>query len=201
MKAPKTLTIFQVHALLANLIVSDGTCKQFARGLRNYTMAMVMLETGLRVNELVQLEVSDLWFMDNPVETLIVRSDIAKGNKERQVPISAILKLALIEINKNAWSIHDMPRKPFAFYTNDQGDPLTTRQVERFIKSAGIIAFNQVVTPHMLRHTFASRLMRKTNSRIVQSLLGHASLQSTQVYCHPDAEDLKRAIDSPDPAA
>lgn len=196
MSPPKTLTADQCQSLLEELLVNQGTRKQKRRGSRNFAMASLMLETGIRVGELCGLLVSDLWYSGEPVENLVVRKEIAKNKKERQIPISHALRTTLILLDSTVWCPVSSSYISFAFSENSYGTPLTTRTVERIILSAGRAALHMEVTPHMLRHTFASRMMRKTNSRVVQALLGHSSLQSTQIYMHPNSDDLRNAINS-----
>ena len=195
MSIPKTLTLDQSQALIEQLMPGFGTKKQITRGSRNGALAIVMLETGIRVGELCGLIISDLWFADQPVENLVVRPVIAKNNKERQIPISHKLSMTISLMRATLWPTEKLVSNMFAFFTHSPHKPMTTRSVERIILKAGHKAFNLDVTPHMLRHTFGSRMMRKTNARVVQALLGHSSLQSTQIYMHPNSEDLRKAID------
>jgi len=195
MSIPKTLTPDQCRSLLVELMRDHTTENQMSKALRNNAMAIVMLETGIRVGELCGLRVDDLWFAGQPVTNLVVRKDIAKNKKERQIPISMTLCETLKHINEVLWSLNNAVSSSYAFFAHDPSKPLTTRSVERIILKAGMKAFNIEVTPHMLRHTFGSRMMRKTNARVVQALLGHSSLQSTQIYMHPNSEDLQKAID------
>ena len=194
MTAPKTLTVKQEESLLENLSIEQGTHKQKAKGVRNTSIAIVFLETGIRVAELCGLRIDDLWYAEQPVENLIVQPDIAKNGKERQIPISRKLAETINQMHAMLWSPSNAGKSDFVFYANCPMRPLSTRQVERIILKAAIAGFNTIVTPHMLRHTFASRMMRKTNSRVVQELLGHDSLQTTQIYMHPNSDDLKNAI-------
>jgi len=90
---------------------------------------------------------------------------------------------------------------PFAIYFNRAGLPITTRQVERIIKHAAIASIGRPANPHMLRHTFATKLMRITNVRVVQELLGHRNLSSTQIYTHPNQDDFAAAIRNLAPSA
>lgn len=193
---PKTLTITETHGLLEELYIHAGTHKQFARGIRNYTIAMLMLEAGLRVGETIKLTWSDLFWNSEPVKTIIIRAEIAKTDTERQIPVSTRLANALKEYHQHHNIKNDGIADRPAFGNPCRTRTLTTRQVERFIEAASQKAFGRRINPHMLRHTFASKLMRITNIRIVQELLGHKSLTSTQVYTHPNGEDLKTAIDA-----
>lgn len=164
--------------------------------VRNYLMAMLMLDTGIRVGELVKLLIDDLYFGDHPVETLIVRAEIAKTKVERCIPVSERLKHLIFKHHNSQQTWRGVFGNYPAFWAYSPRVPLTTRQVQRIIQFAGIHSIGRPVTPHQLRHTFATRLMEKTNIRVVQALLGHKSLQSTQIYTHPNNQHLKQAIDS-----
>ncbi len=194
--APKTLTVTECHQLLAALLVKEGTKKQFRKGVRNHLMAMLMLDAGLRVGEVVRLKMTDLYFAGGPVSTITIGSDIAEKDCTRNIPVSLRLSDALQTMNNYWWWNEDNKQMYCAFYTNDPTCALTTRQVERIIRAAALKCLGRPVHPHTLRHTFGTRLMRKTNSRIVQELLGHKNLSSTQIYTHPNGEDLKQAIDA-----
>ncbi len=196
MTPPRTLTPDQCELLLEALSESQPSQKQQRRRTRNVTMAVTMLETGIRVGELCKLHIDDLWYNRDPVSTLVIAKNIAKTKQERLIPISDKLRLQILLMHTANWSRYESHQTQFAFSGPRPSERLEVRTVERIILEAGKRAFNQPVTPHMLRHTFASRMMRKTNSRIVQTLLGHASLQSTQIYTHPNTEDLFDAIHS-----
>jgi integrase/recombinase XerD len=172
---------------------TDESCPQW-RQIRNVTMAMLMLDAGLRVGEVVQLIISDLWIIGKPASALCVRQEVAKCHKERTIPLT-VRSQRMIELlftffwykadeiyNYNAW------QRPYSFLS------LSTRQVERIIRDGSRACLGRSIHPHTLRHTFATRLMRVTDIRTVQTLLGHSSLTSTQIYTHPDANDLHDAI-------
>ena len=196
MQAPKTLSTDHCDSLVLQLGKSNGTHTQELRAVRNQTIASVLLETGLRVGELCGLLIDDLWYAEAPVATLVVRAEIAKTKRERTIPISRKLTDSLHQLRRFVWITTENATKDYAFFRNDATVPLTTRTVQRIIHAAARAAFNMEVTPHTLRHTFASRMMRKTNARIVQELLGHTNLQSTQLYMHPNEDDLRKAINS-----
>ena len=194
-KSPKTLTADQVQDLLDALHESSYPVKTYRRGLRNYLIACLMLDAGLRVGEVVQLEFSHLVFNGKPVKQLIVTSDIAKNNKERSIHVNSRLKKAIDAYfsalpHKSDW--HSVVK---VFCSSKSNICLTTRQVELIINKASMKVLGFPVHPHMLRHTFGSNLMRVTNLRTVQELLGHSCLSSTQVYTHPNADDKKKAIE------
>jgi site-specific recombinase XerD len=192
---PKTLDVTQCHALLDKLLVTTGTPLQFKRGVRNYTLGALLLETGLRVNELVLLTVDDLSWQGSPVATLTVRPEIAKNKKERSVPISSRLSEAIAGMNQKVWQPDGAGAGDFAFYPRIPGIHVTSRQVERIINAAGRQACGIDVWPHMLRHTFATKVLAKSNTRVTQMLLGHSSLQSTQIYTHPNNDELRKAVE------
>ena len=196
--APKTLTVTECHQLLDALICKDGTKNQFRKGIRNHLMALLMLDAGLRVGEVITLRISDLYFANGPVGTITINSDIAEKDCTRSIPVSLRLQAAIITVFDYWWISDIIEPRSFCFYTKWSYKPITTRQVERIIRAAAMKCLGRPIHPHVLRHTFASRLMRKTNSRVVQELLGHKNLSSTQIYTHPNGEDLKQAIDKID---
>lgn len=196
--APKTLTVTECHQLLDALIIKDGTKKQFRKGIRNHLMALLMLDAGLRVGEVVKLKYLDLYFGASAVTTIVIELGIAEKGCERQIPVSSRLSNAIETMTVYWWKCDPLVPSDNAFYTGTPEQRLTTRQVERIIRAAAMKSLGRPVHPHVLRHTFASRLMRKTNARVVQELLGHKNLSSTQIYTHPNGDDLKKAIDQID---
>lgn len=173
---------------------SQGT--RMKTRIRDYCMALLMLDAGLRVGEVVKLVIDDLWFSDHAAPNLIVRPPVAKNHKERIVPVTNRLSVAISACAHNIWPEEIALFVNPAFRRINTNIPLTRRQVERVVSQAGHNALGRRVTPHMLRHTFATRLMQRTNIRVVQQLLGHSSLQSTQIYTHPNHDDLTNAIRS-----
>jgi len=155
-----------------------------------------MLEAGLRVGELVQLELQHLYFSGKPVRTIIIPDTIGKKGRTREIPVSTKLHNALQEHYDRLTPGPDDRPNILAFKTPSQDKPLTTRQVERIMNRAGMDALGFPVWPHMLRHTFATRLMKVTDMRTVQELLGHSSITSTQIYTHPSTEDKRIAVDA-----
>ncbi len=196
MNAPQTLNVTECHQLLDALLCKKGTKRQFQKGVRNYCMALLMLDAGLRVGEVCWLRIDNLWFANSPVENIVLDADLAGKECTRSVPVSSRLKSAITEMHQSWWSLGAMSVLNFALYDTNRDFCLSTRQVERIIRAAAMKCLGRPVHPHMLRHTFASRLMRKTNMRVVQELLGHKNLSSTQVYTHPNGDDMRQAIDS-----
>ncbi len=198
MNAPKTLTADECRLLLEALLSKHGTTSQVRKGIRNHAIALVMLDAGLRVSEVVGLKVSDLMFNGLPVTSLVVRPEIGKNHQERQIPIGSRLSVALKEMDLFYWSPVLPNSEASAFTAGNSLKPLVRRQVGRIINYASSAAFGRAVNPHVLRHTFASRLMRVTNIRTVQELLGHKNISSTQIYTHPNEQDKHQAIEKMD---
>ena len=194
MTTPKTLNIRDSQLLMEALLCKNAPHKTFLKGVRNYLLGSLMLDAGLRVGELVQLQMSDLYFNGNPVTSIVVREAITKSKEERSVPVNISLACALEEFHKE-FDYQDRYIHAFAFpASGNTRDHVTTRQVERIINKAGWKALGRPVNPHMLRHTFATRINKVTDMRTLQVLLGHQHLSSTQIYTHPDEEDKKKAI-------
>ncbi|MBA7666912.1 Tyrosine recombinase XerC [subsurface metagenome] len=196
MSAPKTLTDQESSQLIETLANHTGSMQGLLKSSRNCLMGLLMLDAGLRVGEVTQLLIDDLYIAGFARHTLLVREDIAKKKSMRIIPLSRRIRNFIAIVNDTYWSkLHD-PTSGFAFYTNTNTEHLTTRQVERIIGNASEYAFRRRINPHVLRHTFGTNLMRTCNSRVVMELLGHKHLASTQIYTHPNHQDLKNAIDS-----
>lgn len=190
----KTLTIQQSESLLRYLRDAAYFPGIQRTRLRNYAMALCMLDAGLRVGELVQLRMTDLWTNDEPVKCLEVRPEISKGNRPRYIPLTIRLWDAIQALKDGVWTMWDGELAYFAFFAYSPQRQIGVRQVRRIIKRASLASIGIAVHPHVLRHTFATRLMLKTSIRVVQELLGHKSLSSTQVYTHPNNQDCIEAI-------
>lgn len=194
----KPINVLEPHEVAALLAWTQHYCYSYdtyRTRYRNYLIILLMLDTGIRVGELVQLQINDLWMNERPVDSLVIRAEIAKGGHERIIPISTRLANAITNASESVWTFYHNAVFPFAFARFFCTVHFTTRQVQRIVSFAGETALRKKLTPHMLRHTFATRLMRQTNIRVVQELLGHSRLSSTQIYTHPNHADLKKAID------
>jgi integrase/recombinase XerC len=159
-------------------------------------MALVMLDAGLRVSEVIGMQLGDFCWQGQIVSSIRVQARIAKRGSGRLVPVTARLTAALELMRLNLWIPRFTQQDQTAFFNLITGRPLTKQTVGRIIRDAGRLSLHRDIHPHMLRHTFATNLMRTTNARVVQQLLGHKNLSSTQIYCHPNQQDLKKAIDS-----
>lgn len=142
-------------------------------------MISFLYSTGVRVSELVNLKVDDLNFSDN---TGWVRK--GKGSKDRLFKVSENLA------NELKAYLEGRGHK----YAFSKEAPLTTRNIQKIIKlTARRAGLNKKITPHTLRHSFATHLLEQgTDIRMIQSLLGHSSLNTTQVYTHISSEQIKK---------
>lgn len=155
-----------------------------------------MLDAGLRVAEVAQLTRGCLIFADTFCESITVTARAAKNHRQRYIPSSNRLRDAILGMSEFCWLPDECPSDGYAFYQVDFTKHLTVRQIQRMLGSKSEKAIGRQINPHLLRHTFASRLMRTVNIRIVQELLGHVSITSTQIYTHPNGDDLKKAIET-----
>ncbi|GAH74068.1 unnamed protein product [marine sediment metagenome] len=201
----KTLTYQESNALLAALCDIESSANHTPRKVRNYTIALLMLDAGLRVGEVCGLQIRDLIYNGEPVLALTVRAEISKSKAERTLPLSARLQDAIRLMISQLPNAGVIPGQRPCFCRNsfisrgpgfDESEysPITTRQVQRIIGQAAEAAFGRGIHPHSLRHTFGTRLAKVLPIKGVQDALGHRQLSSTQVYIHPDREDLKNGI-------
>lgn len=162
--------------------------------LRDAAMLETLYSTGIRVSELVGLNLQDL---DEISGTLIVRG---KGKKERLCPIGGAALRALRAYQAKR---PEKLREPRAVFVSQKLTRITVRQVDRliqgYLRQTGIPGR---ISPHSLRHSFATHLLeRGADLRSVQELLGHASLSTTQIYTHITPQRLKKIYDQAHPRA
>lgn len=190
---PKVLSVQEVERLLdePNLGTLDG--------YRDKTMLELLYATGMRVSELVNVPVKNV---DMKMQYVIV---MGKGSKERMLPLgrTALHYLEHYLSVVRPQLLHGKPDKAVELFVTGWGGPMTRERFYEIIvaygKSAGI---SKRVTPHMLRHSFATHLLNNgTDLRIVQELLGHADISTTQIYTHLDVERLREVYDKTHPRA
>ena len=172
----QTLEIFLTT--IYNQYSSATTPYKRKKALRDIAVAELLFSTGMRISELCNLSPSDVNLNDNMI--LIY----GKGAKERKMQIgNASVKKILLEY-KNTY----LPEinKCNHFFVNQSGTPLSDQTVRRMInKYTSLAAIEQHITPHMFRHTFASSLLdADVDIRYIQEMLGHSSINTTQIYTH-----------------
>ncbi|MEE9501432.1 MAG: tyrosine recombinase XerC [Candidatus Aminicenantaceae bacterium] len=156
--------------------------------LRDKSILELLYATGSRVSELVGIDLEDINFEERLIR---VRG---KGKKERLVPFGKIAEQSLELYIRARSLIHKGQIDENALFLNYRGDRITSRSVERVVdKYIRFSAMRRKISPHSLRHSFASHLLsRGADLRVIQELLGHESLATTQKYTHLD---LKQLID------
>jgi len=184
-KLPDTLNAEEVNALLGAIDLSTP------EGMRNRTMLEVLYGCGLRVSELINLQISSL-FLD--VEFIKV---IGKGDKERLVPIGS-QAIKYIQLYKDTVRCH-LPVQKGAedcLFLNRRGKKLSRVMVFLIIKDlAHQIGLNKTISPHTFRHSFATHLIDGgADLRAVQEMLGHASITTTEIYTHLDRDYLRSTM-------
>ncbi|MEM1058963.1 MAG: tyrosine recombinase XerC [Verrucomicrobiota bacterium] len=210
-KLPRRLPKFLGEAQILDLLVAPATLQQQRReqaakrpskGARTRRMPdwqrwrdtawlEVLYGSGLRVSELVGLDRAQLDLAGNAVRVM------GKGGKERLVPLGAPAQAALDSY------LAFCPFTAEALFVSNRGTRLTARQVQLLLKQyLAVAGLDAGITPHKLRHTFATHLLdHGADLRSVQELLGHAHLTTTQIYTAVTAERLKRAYQAAHPRA
>ncbi|MBY4892330.1 tyrosine recombinase [Rhodobacteraceae bacterium N5(2021)] len=187
-KLPATLSVEEVDALLA-AAATHG--RNPTERLRNHCLMQILYATGLRVTELVSLPVSAL--RGDPNMLLV----LGKGGKERMVPLSPPARAAIIDWLAHLDKTQEEPQSPFAFPSRGKSGHLTRVRFFTLIKelcvTAGIDPAR--VTPHTLRHAFATHLLQNgADLRAIQTLLGHADIATTEIYTHILDERLRQLV-------
>ena len=189
---PKFLSVDDIFQLLGGIKIKNPL------DVRDRAMLEVFYSTGVRVSELVGLSWSDVDFQ------LGITRVLGKGSKERIVPIGEVALQALrdysVEVRKR-WNLSCKGENPV--FLNNRGGRITTRSVarlvEKHLRAAGIPV---KVSPHGLRHTFATHLLNSgADLRVIQEMLGHASLSTTQRYTHLNLDQLTAVYDKAHPRA
>jgi tyrosine recombinase XerC len=197
-KQEKKLPLFLDESEVGKLIES-AQGDDFA-DLRDRAILEILYSSGMRVGELVKLNIPDIDFISSVVKVL------GKGRKERLLPIGdqalAAIKNYLEQAKKEKPSLENTSSRQ-ALFLNQRGGRLTDRAVRMILDKYILkIALKQHISPHTLRHCFATHLLnRGADLRSVQELLGHANLSTTQIYTHVTTQRLKTVYDKTHPRA
>ena len=157
-------------------------------GYRNLTIILLLLDSGIRVNELVNIDINDLDLTEG-----YIKIRIAKGNRERLVPVGSIVQKSLWKY-LNQYRSQPLTRKVTALFLGEHGLPLTKSGVQQMLRRSGRTAGVTGVrcSPHTFRHTFAKNyLLNGGDIFSLQKILGHSSLASVRIYLNLFAADLK----------
>lgn len=190
-KLPRILTIGEVEQLLKQ---PDGL---LPTGLRDKAMLELLYATGIRVSELISLHISDV-----NLELGYIKC-YGKGAKERIVPLGSIAARCVQEyLSKGRGKMVRSYEEP-ALFVNHHGNQLTRQGFWKIIKKYALEAnIQKEITPHTLRHSFATHLLENgADLRSVQEMLGHADISTTQIYTHVTNKHLKEVYDRTHPRA
>lgn len=184
MRLPNVLTVEEIDRMIGCIDLSQK------EGHRNRAIIEMLYGSGLRVSELVNLKLSNIYLKE---EYMLVEG---KGSKQRLVPLSkeSIRQFLFWLEDRNRWDIK--PEYSDCAFVNRYGRQLTRNMIftiiRRLASEAGI---QKVISPHTLRHSFATHLLQNgADLRIIQQLLGHENITTTEIYTHIDIQDLRQAI-------
>ncbi len=188
-KLPDTLAVSEIDALIAAIDLTKEY-NGIRIGERNRAIMETLYSCGLRVSELINLKLSDLFFDEGFIKVT------GKGNKQRFVPIGSntqkyILIWMDIRTHIDVYSEHmDI------LFLNNRGKQLTRAMIFTIIKNlAKAIHLNKTISPHTLRHSFATHLLENgADLRAIQVMLGHESITTTEIYMHVDRSHLKEVL-------
>ena len=185
---PRVLSLKEIELLSEQM---DGDSP---KDIRDYAIEQLLFASGLRVSELVSLNLGDIDFDMKEVRV------IGKGDKQRIVPVG---RSALEALQRYLSCRATFKPVDNAFFVNRFGTRLTVRSVSKYIKqAANKCGLEGKVTPHKLRHSFATQLLiNGADLRMVQEMLGHANLGTTQIYTHVDVAHLRDVYNKAHPRA
>lgn len=182
-KIPLVLTLDEILALLSCI-------KDDIQGKRDKAMLTLMYSCGLRVSELISIKISDLFIKESLIKCK------GKGSKERVIPINDYACLILqTYIQESRKYLLENKKSSAYLFLNRQGNHLSRvyfwKMVKKYAVKAGI---KKEIYPHTLRHSFATHLLENgANLRIIQTLLGHANITTTQIYTHISSSSLQES--------
>lgn len=186
-KLPDTLSVTEIDALINAIDLTSN------EGERNRAMLETLYGCGLRVSELVGLKISDLFFEEGFVKIT------GKGNKQRFVPIGNLTQ-KYIQLYKENVRTQVSVKKGFedTLFLNRRGGQLTRAMIFTIIKElATKINLNKTISPHTLRHSFATHLLENgADLRSIQLMLGHESITTTEIYVHLDRKFLTEVMNT-----
>lgn len=186
-KLPDTLSTDDIDRLIGAIDLSSN------EGERNRAMLEMLYGCGLRVSELTELKISDLFFDEGFVKIT------GKGNKQRFVPIGKLTE-KYIQLYRNTVRNHLNIQKGHedTLFLNRRGKQLTRAMIFTIIKDLAVkINLNKVISPHTLRHSFATHLLENgADLRSIQLMLGHESITTTEIYVHLDRRHLSEIMNA-----
>ena len=181
---PDVLTLDEIDSMIAQLDMSK------AESHRNRAIIEMLYGSGLRVSELVNLRLSDIYRQEGFMRI------IGKGSKQRLVPISPVADQWLQYWLEDRSKLDIKPEYSDIVFLNRYGRQLTRAMIFTIIKTLAKQAdIHKNISPHTLRHSFATHLLQNgADLRIIQQLLGHEDITTTEIYTHIEIQDLREAI-------
>lgn len=182
---PDVLALEEIDSMINAIDLSS------VEGLRNRAIIETMYSCGLRVSELCSLRLSDLYLDEEFVRVL------GKGGKQRLVPVSSRAIAELRAYISERASMNIAPGcEDYIFLSYRRGKPLSRITVFHIVKElVAVVGINKIVSPHTFRHSFATHLLEGgANLRAIQSMLGHESISTTEIYTHIDRTRLRQEI-------
>ncbi len=181
---PEVLSLEEIDAMIAQIDMSKP------EGHRNRAIIEMLYGSGLRVSELTELRLSNIYRKEGYMRIL------GKGSKQRLVPISPVADEQFGYWLKDRSQLDIKPEASDIAFLNHYGRQLTRAMiftiVKRLAEAAGI---RKTISPHTLRHSFATHLLQNgADLRIIQQLLGHESIVTTEIYTHVNIQDLREAV-------
>ena len=181
---PEVLTELEIEKLIKSFDIKENF------GQRNRTIIEVLYGTGMRVSELVNLKLSNIFFKENIIKI------IGKGNKERFVPLGDIASNEIRKYLKIRDNLIIDSKFSDIVFLNRYGRGLTRSMIFKIISdSYKRIGLNKKISPHTLRHSFATHLLKNgADLRTIQLILGHESISTTEIYTHLDTNHLDEVL-------
>lgn len=186
-KLPDVLSLEEIDSMISSVDLSTP------QGERNRAIIESLYGCGLRVSELINLKISDLFFEEGFIKVT------GKGNKQRFIPIGSTT-IKYIEIYRNQIRVHQItkPAAQDTLFLNRRGNGLTRAMIFHIVKEltekAGI---HKKISPHTFRHSFATHLLENgADLRAIQQMLGHESITTTEIYTHIDKSHLTQIINN-----
>jgi len=184
-KLPDTLSIDEIDNLVNSVDLSTK------EGERNQAIIETLYGCGLRVSELIDLKLSDLFFKEGFIKVT------GKGNKQRFVPIGEVTQQYISEYIRNSRTLVPLKKKASdVLFLNRRGNLLTRAMIFTIVKNLAVVAdLQKNISPHTFRHSFATHLLENgADLRAIQQMLGHESITTTEIYMHVDKSHLQKVI-------
>lgn len=183
-RLPEVLTLDEIDAMIAQIDLSK------AEGHRNHAIIEMLYGSGLRVSELIELRLSNIYRKEGYMRIN------GKGSKQRLVPISTEADKQLGYWLADRSKLDIKPEAQDIAFLNHYGRKLTRAMIFTIIKQLAQAAdIRKNISPHTLRHSFATHLLQNgADLRIIQQLLGHESIVTTEIYTHINIQDLREAV-------